>query len=199
MNWRRWGKGDISLQNSAPVSETLNIINIYLLENSLLFAMQFTVHIFSIFLQWCCFFGPATFKYFKFSSTTTLRLPACTVWPSLLIFFFHFYSFPTDHSVKSLRDSSEGLLLAIFFQKINFVSLTGYLINTLITCENDWAYYFPLVKICLGFSEFLIMLFSTNLIYFCWLCVTWLIAHCLQGSVFCSLGCHWRLAMMTEL
>lgn len=114
MNWRSWGKGDISLQNSAPVSETLNIINIYLLENSLLFAMQFTVHIFSIFLQWCCFFGPATFKYFKFSSTTTLRLPACTVWPSLLIFFFHFYSFPTDHSVKSLRDSSEGLLLAIF-------------------------------------------------------------------------------------
>lgn len=72
------------------------------------------VHIFSIFLQWCCFFGPAIFKYFKFSSNTTLRLPACTVWPSLLIFFFHFYSFPTDHSVKSLRDSSEGLLLAIF-------------------------------------------------------------------------------------
>lgn len=42
---------------------------------------------------------------------------ACIVWPSLLIFFFHFYSFPAEHSVRSLRDSSEGLSLAIFLPR----------------------------------------------------------------------------------
>lgn len=46
------------------------------------------------------------------SSSTILRLPAYTVWP-LFILFFHFYSFPADHGVKSLRGSAEGLFLAI--------------------------------------------------------------------------------------
>lgn len=74
------------------------------------------MHVFSFvyFLKWSLFFGPSILRYFKSSSNTTLRLSICTVWPSLFIFFFHFYSFPADHSVKSLRDSSEGLFRAIF-------------------------------------------------------------------------------------
>ena len=51
MNWGRWGKVEISLQNPAPVNETVSIISIYLLENSLLFEMQFMLHIFRVFLQ----------------------------------------------------------------------------------------------------------------------------------------------------
>lgn len=119
----RWGEVETSLQNPAPVKQTPSIIK-HLGVRKILFVLQLMVHIFSfvyslkLFLFF--FFGPSIFKYFKSSSNTLLRLPVCTVWPSVLIFFFHFYSFPSDHSIKSPSDFWRSLLgnfLAMWYQK----------------------------------------------------------------------------------
>lgn len=81
------------------------------------------------------------------------------------------------------------LLLAIFFQNINFISITRYLINTL-TMRKLISLRLSLAKTCLRFSRFLItLLFSTNVIYFC---TAWPVAPRLQRSVFSSLGCRRR-------
>lgn len=113
MNWGRWGKVEISLQNPAPVNDTRSIINMYLLENSLLFAMQ-SRYIFSVYS-----YNDAAFLDQPRSSV--LKFHLTPPWDSLLVlsdllFWFSssiFIAFPLI-SVKSLRDSSEGLLLAIF-------------------------------------------------------------------------------------
>lgn len=88
----------------------------------ILFVLQLIAYISSFVcpLKLFLFFRPSIFKYFKTSSNTLLRLSVCTVWPSLLIFFFHFYSFPADHSIKSLSDFWRSLLgnfLAMWYQK----------------------------------------------------------------------------------
>lgn len=98
----RWGKVETSLQNPAPV-KVLEAFRYQ--KNSLRTAAHDT------YLQFCLFFKIVPLFWNHPSSSnilnlhlTLLRFSVCTVWPSLLIFFFHFYSLPADHSAKSPSD-----------------------------------------------------------------------------------------------
>lgn len=113
--WDNGWRGETSLQNTVPVKQTLSSISIWILEefSSLCTTARgpyFQLYLFKV----ISLFGPHTFIYFKSSSNTILRFSAYTLWPSLLIFFSHFYSFQADYGVNAPRGSAEDLFLAIF-------------------------------------------------------------------------------------